>query len=365
MTRSLAALLALALVACSGDDDGLDAASSADAASSGPDAAPPPSPAIDVLFVIDDSMSMAEEQALLAANVRSLLSPIEIGLGGPADLHLGVVSSDLGIGGYSCPGCSGDGDGGDLQSAARLPGCAVPDGAFISDVAGPDGGRVRNYTGTLADTFACIARLGTDGCGFEQPLEAMMAALDGLNPGNAGFLRDDAFLAVIILSDEDDCSAQAADVFDPAQASLSDPLGPFSSFRCAEFGVLCCNGPACTPGPISRSPADYDTCVSRGDSYLRDPSFYAAFLASRKLDDRYFVGVISGPPRPFGVERSDEGEPWLKPACQTAAGGRAYPSVRLASLVEAVPHGRMETICADDLAPQLTALGEAIAAAMR
>ena len=43
----------------------------------------------------------------------------------------------------------------------------------------------------------------------------MKRALDGSNPENEGFLRDDAFLAVIFVADEDDCSAFSRGVFDP------------------------------------------------------------------------------------------------------------------------------------------------------
>src|SRR5690606_15398731 len=124
--------------------------------------------------------------------------------GGLPNLHLGVISQDLGAGGLTVGGtCAGAGDAGSLLATPRLPGCAPPDGKFIADVEGGDGGpRITNYAGSLEDTFACIATLGPTGCGFEQHLGSLRRALID-NPGNAGFLRPDAFLAIVIISDED------------------------------------------------------------------------------------------------------------------------------------------------------------------
>ena len=46
---------------------------------------------VDVLFVVDDSCSMAYTQALLDASVSNLLSPLWYA----TDLHLGVVTTDM------------------------------------------------------------------------------------------------------------------------------------------------------------------------------------------------------------------------------------------------------------------------------
>src|SRR5690606_24408569 len=60
----------------------------------------------------------------------------------------------------------------------------------------------------LTDAFSCVASVGAEGPGLEMPLEAARLAIgprvaDG---SNDGFLRDDALLAVIVLTDENDCS---------------------------------------------------------------------------------------------------------------------------------------------------------------
>src|SRR4029079_9645689 len=52
---------------------------------------------------------------------------------------------------------------------------------------------------------------------------------------DSGFLRPEALLAVLFLTDEDDCSAD-----DDSRLFTNDPaFGPLHSFRCARFGLLC------------------------------------------------------------------------------------------------------------------------------
>jgi len=181
---------------------------------------------VDILFVVDNSTSMDDEQASLTTNFPKFINRLTTVQGGLPDVHLGVISSDVGIGPtFVQAQCKPGGDHGDLQNTPRPlgSGCPVPNNGarFISDVAAPgsDGGtRIQNYNGGIAalpDVFKCIAQLGTLGCGFEHHLESMKEALDGTNTGNAGFLRDDAYLAVIILADEDDCSDKDPSLFDP------------------------------------------------------------------------------------------------------------------------------------------------------
>ena len=170
---------------------------------------------LDLLFVIDNSGSMAEEQVALTQRFGRLTSSLNRVAGGLPDLHLGVISTNVGTGGVAIGGCSSAtrprGDDGNLLTNQ----CAALSGSFISDLKNPDGSRVANYTGDLESLFTCMARLGATGCGFEQPLEAMFRALQ---PGkNPGFLRPSARLAVVILSDEDDCSAK------PGGALFGDP----------------------------------------------------------------------------------------------------------------------------------------------
>jgi hypothetical protein len=311
-------------------------------------------PDIDILFVIDNSGSMAEEQSALTGGFQSFVEGLEDFPGGAPNMHIGVVSSNVGAGAVPLSGCGGEGDDGALQATARGA-CTPPTGAFISDVLNPDGvTRAVNYTGTLSDSFACIAELGTEGCGFEQHFESMKRALDGSVPANVGFLRPGANLAVIILADEDDCSVSNGQMFDPDDVST---LGPLTSFRCTEFGV------ECDGATIARSPAAYQNCVSReGSSFMPTALDYADFL--RGLDaDRIFVGAIVGNPGPFEVAVNGMGEPNLLPSCNSPS-GEAAPAIRIVDLLSHFPAASLFTsICDASLAVPLADIVEAMASA--
>src|SRR5262249_20000982 len=133
---------------------------------------------IDILFVVVNSGSMGEEQASLGVNFPLFMAVLNNIEGGLPNVHIGVVSSNVGVGGYNITGCTGQGDNGALQNTPRVGGCTPPTKRFIEDVL-PDGAttRVKDYSGTLEDTFTCIAKLGTEGCGFEQHLESMKRGL--------------------------------------------------------------------------------------------------------------------------------------------------------------------------------------------
>ncbi|HWN70895.1 MAG TPA: hypothetical protein VNM90_24805, partial [Haliangium sp.] len=220
----LASSLAGLLVGCGGDGSGPG------------DPAPgtrswliPAADKLDILFVVDDSDSMIEEQERLAGDLSALFDRLQ-GPTGLPDLHVGVISTDVGTP-AAIPGCLAPGDDGALQSAfdpgdgSCNDGTLSLDGKFVSDApSDTTGTRETNYTGSLTDVLGCMVKLGTDGCGFEQPLEAVRLAFE--SPDNAGFLRTDAVLAVVFLTDEDDCSAFDPAMFDPSQTSLDSPLGP-------------------------------------------------------------------------------------------------------------------------------------------
>jgi hypothetical protein len=316
-----------------------------------------PPPKVDLLVVVDNSGSMAEEQLRLALDFERLITTLELAEGGLPDLHVGVVSSDVGAGPNDIVGCVGEGDRGVLKNAATTPGCAPPDGPFIADTVAEDGSRERNYTGTLADTFACIAQIGVDGCGFERPLEAVRLALDGSNLENAGFLRDDAALAVLFVTDEDDCSAEDTDLY---TTDGDGPLGPLSSFRCTEFGIVCGD----PPEPITREPASYVGCVPRSDSYVRHPLEYVDFLRALKADPtRIVVAVIAGPPEPVVVGRDDDDNARLEPSCAGEV-GEAAPAVRFRYVLDQFPdRNHFASICAEDSGAPYVALAELIQAA--
>ena len=152
---------------------------------------------IDFLFVIDNSGSMEGEQAQLLASFPAFIAAIEASLGELTDsYHVGVITSDAYQG--NAPGCTGLGD---LVTQTA--------GAGSSDqVCTPfaEGNRYATEMDDLATVFPCIAQVGTTGSGVERPVSATIAALDPANGGagacNEGFIRDEALLVVVILTDD-------------------------------------------------------------------------------------------------------------------------------------------------------------------
>jgi hypothetical protein len=304
---------------------------------------------LDILFVVDNSGSMREEQAALLAAFPGFMSLLTDSLGLP-NLHIAVVSTDMGAGPYGIMGCTGDGDNGRMNNFPAGV-CDAPSDTFIVDVLGEDGSsRTKNYPGELSDVFSCIAELGTSGCGFEQTFESMRRALDGTNPDNAGFLREDAALAVIVISDEDDCSASDVSMYDsdPALDRIDSPIGPLSSFRCFEFGVHCDPDDPRTPGARQN-------CVVREDSpFMPGVSEYADFLQGLKSSSgKVFFSAVAGVGDVVIGER--DGEPNLEAGC-TSASGDADPAIRIAALANMLGAPEAKSIC-QPLATPLAALG--------
>jgi hypothetical protein len=318
-----------------------------------------PNPNLDLLFVIDNSASMTPHQQALAASFPRMMDVLAQLDGGLPNLHIGVVTSDMGTSASGTPPgpevgvlgsgfCGGYGDDGALQHASA-PELA---GMYISDIA--DGGtRVRNYTGELRDVFSKIALVGSDGCGFEQHLSAMRRAL--INPANAGFLRPQANLAVVIIADEDDCSFA-----DGAMAGPDSPeLGPLSSFRCTRFGVVCDPDDMATPGPRT-------DCTSRADSsYVDDVQpFIDAILAIKNDPRMVMTAAIVGDLEPFAIEtRIVNSSPQTALAHSCTFSGplgpaMADPGVRLAAFLEAFPgRAQLASICSPDLSTPLQMIG--------
>jgi hypothetical protein len=226
---------------------------------------------------------------------------------------------------------------------------------------------VTNFDGDISDAFGCIAALGDQGCGIEGQLKSVRWALDPVNVpvGNEGFLRPDATLAVVLITNEDDCSIPAdSDLADPDQRFMTDPLGPYWSYRCNEFGHLCNIDGKLQPPP--RGPADHlQGCVSNETQtptptaphgLLTKVGDEVAFLKGLKNDpSRIVVAAITGLPTDYSVqmiqgEHDPEPHPDIKNSCTSPSGDGAAPAVRLMQWVNAFgDHGLPEDICAGSL----------------
>lgn len=173
----------------------------------------------DVLFVIDNSGSLSEEQAHLAAGLPALLRGFASG-GRAVDFQLGVTTTGLDPAG-DCPGGALGGEDGRLFPV--------------------DGSRKRILRGTTPDLEAAWAYLTNVGICASQEfgLEAARRALsspvidhadDPRHPepadGNLGLLREDALLSVVFVSDEDDQSAGTAPGYAEFLLGVKGDWGP-------------------------------------------------------------------------------------------------------------------------------------------
>jgi hypothetical protein len=330
---------------------------------------------LDILFMVDDSSSMKPLQNKLTANFPAFMEVLKNLPGGLPNVHIAVVSSSMGAGrNPMISHCAPGGDRGLFHAAPVGDTCGkgslAPGQSFIVNVNG-----MTNYTGDISDVFSCIARLGDDGCGFEHQFESVLRALgaDGAPPPpeNAGFLRPNAYLAVILITNEDDCSAPPdSSLFDGSSQLISDPLGPLQSYRCNEFGHLCGGHP---PPRTPVGPTDLTgTCTSAEDGRLLRVSQVVAALKGLKANPSMVrVAAIAGPANPYVVDHVPAGLPDVGPwpsvdhSCTTTEpdGMVTYgdPSVRIAEWVKAFGgNGVFETICAPTLEPALREVAKVI-----
>ena len=281
---------------------------------------------VDILFMIDNSSSMYSMQQKLVAQIPMFLNSLQSANQPLSNFHIAVVSSDMGAPGDSTSsiGCTATGDQGTFQSQPRGDCQATTLTAGATYLSNVDG--VVNYTGSLNDVLACITPLGSNGCGFEHQLASVVRALgaDGqpAPAANAGFLRQDAELAIFLLTNEDDCSAPAGTTLyslNGAGQNLSDPLGPIANYRCNQFGHLCRDPNGANPTKLIMPPLDPPSdaqgtgapslgltdCESNDTSsgMLTPVSQFVAQIKALKSDpSRITVGALIGPATPYTVE---------------------------------------------------------------
>lgn len=147
---------------------------------------------VDLLFVVDNSGSMLVEQQNLIASFDGFIAGIQDNLDEANDYHIGVVTTDAYV----------------LNAAqCQTLGALVTESA--EGVCGPwTAGRYISLADDLESAFTCAARVGDGGSTDEHQVEAALAAISPelAAPGacNEGFIRDDALLVLVIITDEDD-----------------------------------------------------------------------------------------------------------------------------------------------------------------
>ena len=334
---------------------------------------------LDVLFMIDNSSSMTVMQQKLATQIPGFVAALQNLPAGLPNIHIAVVSSDLGAPGDSTSSieCSKIGDDGQFQdrqrrvaarsistlvstavraggapgrgrrsgapSASCCAGASLSGGAtYISNVDG-----VANYTGDLSTLLSCMTALGDSGCGFEHQLASISRALGA--DGSPAPARTPASCAP---TPSWPSSFSATRTTAPrrrtptlyslngGQQNISNPLGPIANYRCNQFGHLCVDpaavgvdlphGAAAQPtgrraGDPLAPTLDLADCESN-DSHgmLTSVSSFVSGIRALKADpdNQIVVGAIVAPPTPYTVA-------WVPEAGgQNTGSGRALAADR-------------------------------------
>ena len=343
-----------------------------------------PNKKVDILFVIDDSGSMGAEQDTLASNVASFLDVLER----PdvaADARIAFTTTDGGN-----PMCSGTTPelGALVLTSCRSRASDFTDAldvcesrcAFDSIGVLPTqteidpepqarpwietrngvsnlgesvcaAGQDCDAVPTLLQATQCFLPQGVSGCGFPQPLESMHGALERAADADDpafGFVRDDAVLSVVFVTDGADCS------YNPAHESIFLPDGDrtfWSDPDAAEpTPAVCWNAAAACSGTDCDS-ADYDPlggATSPDDAVMRPVSRYIEQLQAiendKKLEDpeqEVLVSLVAGAGSDGTIVYQDstdatfQDEFGIGPGC-SSADGAAAPPLRLRELADAL-----------------------------
>lgn len=390
LTAPTLALTALALAACPSTRELTADASSDVGVDAFVEPRPPVANGLDLLFLIDDSHSMAEEQANLVVELPRLFRVLTSGdrdgdgvedFAPVTSIHVGVVTSDMGAGpNTGVPTCArGLGDDGILRNRSRVATApcmgSYPSGVFEFDA--------DDSVADFAATLGCVGAVGTGGCGFEQQLEAALKAVtpisgaewtvpgwspprfvsaDGIPDSVAGqgdgpnqtFLRPDSALAVVLVTDEEDCSVRDYGLFVTADPRfMSVPL----NLRCNTFG--------------DPSLGILHPVVRYVDGFVglrRDPRLLAFSVitgippeteAAAQVHD--YSAVLANPnmiPRPNAMGTN------LEPSCATSS-GVGYPPIRMVQTAAGL-HARgaqvtLSSICTASFQPAMDRLVASLA----
>jgi len=323
---------------------------------------------VDLLFMIDNSGSMVEEQASLAAEIPRLIQVLASGenprtmetFPPVGSLRVGVISSDMGTGPAGACG-SMFGDDGVLLTTGNTatPECMATYPTWLEFAADTDDPMA------FATDVQCVATaLGTNGCGFEQQLDAILKALTPSTSGitfqggtvghgdgqNAGFLRERSLLAIIALTDEDDCSA-----IDPGLFEMDNPLyDPNLNLRCFNHPEAVQPLSRFTDGLLALRAENPDLLV-----YATITGIPTELVPSSEMALAPQVEAILADSRMIEMPNPMDSTQ-LVPSCDITGRGRAFPPRRMiqlaADLENAGANGVVQSICQEDYSGALDAI---------
>jgi hypothetical protein len=288
---------------------------------------------LDLLLMVDNSLSMADKQDVLSRSIPDLFQRIADPASGVTDLHVGVVTSSLGSQGSST--CDGpntqalvqeeENDHGHL--VATRPRFKASSGALAPNANGVlEWSMGKDVTSLTKGVQDMVLAAGEFGCGLEAQLEAVQrflidprpyasitvdkcpgglqdcASLTGVDDvllaQRAAFLRPDSVVGIVVLTDENDCSIQEGGQY--YAVTRPDVILPHGSTVCTTNpNDPCCywcysQPPAgCAADPMCSGAAAQDTA-------LQDPVNLRCFHQKQRFGSdflypvqRYVTGLTS------------------------------------------------------------------------
>ncbi|MBX5482490.1 MAG: hypothetical protein IRZ16_11740 [Myxococcaceae bacterium] len=292
---------------------------------------------VDILWIVDSSGSMAPKQQRLAQNFQGFINQL-VSAQPPIDFHIAVTTTDT--------------DDPATRGTLRTWSVGNKSGNFIActpDVTGTVS-TCNTGSGSTADAvtaFAQMAQVGTQGSASEKGLLNAYLTLE--NPANLGpdrFVRPDAALYVVVVSDEDDSSCNPL-VKQPI--CTADP-----GCRCAADGTLSGSGAYGATSYFSRYLETYK-------GYGRqDLVALAAIVALDGDEDAGIPSQFGDPSQHVGCCRNlvNPGEPCPKGGVNDGGYEVAYFGSRYLQ-VASDTGGVAVNICDDDFSNALASLGYA------
>jgi hypothetical protein len=376
---------------------------------------------VDVLFVIDNSASMAPAQARLASAIDVLIDALELA---DADYRIAITTTDHGNPWCSSPATGGqlltssctsrlddfvlDGGVVDAQGLACTELCTLtpaeleiqPSTTAVDSNPTPRpwieniADQTNLLPGTdVAEALRCLVPQGIAGCEFESPLESMYLALSrSLLPDDAnyGFHRVDALLLVVFVSDEADCSnaPEWEQIFavDGQKTFWSDPDASVpTSAVCWNAGVVCEGDPAgydsCEPADKT---ADGQLEPGFGEAVLHPLLRYLDLLGDLENQAQAFdsrlelvVALIGGVDEAGVALYADASDPIFQdgygigPGCvgtnplDPDVPQRAIPPVRMRALIDYFTDASLYSICADSYVDTLASVAANVTSQLR
>ncbi len=315
---------------------------------------------LDLLIVVDTSPLMQGMRSNLASQASTIANMLNSMPGGMPDLHIAVISSDMGTaGGTNAAGCSSLGD----NAAFYTGGQQFSDGkAFLADHqrwGGVAGQRTQNYQGTFAEALAGMLTMPPSTCRYAQPMRAISQALspragNASGADTAGFIRAYSQLAVIVISANDDCSLA------PDFLSQQIPDSEATAFRCFANSIAC-DEAATTVGPHHNCRPEAKA-GALSSTMLFDQ--LVELLGVRRVQRGLTISLITGggqdEPSVVVGPTANAGMLEMTAACAYMAGASsvvASPSVRLTEFAKRFRYSLETTICKDDISDALTIVG--------